>query len=364
MAFAVSLLALHFRSVTDPVERSRTNTMIAALLVAALFATSDFWDDFGIPVASVTNIGTTIGVLLMAHACLRFRFLGKNLTRGLAGIAVAMAIVGLASYLAVFHWLRGNLAVLMVATVSVTLALTAALRQLVTRYMTHRYRVEGLTIMGRFSAQMAHDLKNPLATLNGAIQFLMEAVARGQSLTEHGQFLSLLHKQVERINRVIDDYQRLGNMQPRLSLVHLNETVREILALQSFARSGVQVETVLDDGLPLCSVDRDMVGRAIENLVRNAIEAMPLGGVITVRTAALRMKTRHPEALVSVQDTGTGMDARHCERAFDEFFTTKSQGSGIGLAFVQRVMKAHAGQVKIESRIGEGTLVTMRFSAR
>jgi signal transduction histidine kinase len=275
-----------------------------------------------------------------------------------------MAIVGLASYLAVLRWLRGNHAVLMVATVSVTLALIAALRQLGKQYMARRDRVEGLTIMGRFSAQMAHDLKNPLATLQGAIQFLIEEVARGQSLTEQGPFLSLLQRQVDRINRVVDEYQRLGNMQPRRSPVHLNDTVREVLALQSFAARGIQIETVLDDDLPLCSVDRDLVGRAIENLVRNAIEAMPQGGVVTVRTTALGTHARRPVVLVSVQDTGIGMDARHSERAFDEFFTTKAQGSGLGLAFVRRVVRAHAGRVKMDSRIGRGTVVTMRIPAR
>jgi two-component system, NtrC family, sensor histidine kinase HydH len=364
MTFAVCLLLVHVRRVTDPFERNRTNTMIAALLVGAASATSDFWDDLGVPVPSMTNIGTTIGVLLMGHASLRFRFLGGNLTRERAGIALAMAIAGLASYLGVFYWLRGNHAVLMVATVSVTLALTAALRRLGTQYMTRRDKVEGLTILGRFSAQMAHDLKNPLAALNGAIQFLMEEVDRGQSLTEQAQFLSLLHKQVGRITRVLDDYQRIGNMQLQRSLVQLNDTIRSVLALQSFAKPGVQLNAVLDDTLPLCSVDRDMVARAIENLVRNAIEAMPQGGVITVQTTALGTNTRQPDALISVRDTGTGMDARHCERAFDEFFTTKPQGSGLGLSFVRRVVKAHAGRVKIDSRIGEGTLVTRRFSAR
>ncbi len=361
MAFSVGLLALHARRVTDPAERSRTKTMAAAILVGAVLATSDFWDDLGVPVPSLTNIGTTISVLLMAHASLRFRLLGRNLTGQLAGIALAMAIVGLASYLAVFRWLRGNHAVLMVATVSVTLALMAALRQLGKQYLARRERVEGLTILGRFSAQMAHDLGNPLAALKGAIQFLIEEVARGQSLSEQGQFLSLLHQQVERVKRVVDDYQRLGNMQPRRSLVSLNDTVREILALQSFAADGIEIETALDDDLPPCSVDRDLVGRAIENLVRNAIEAMPRGGVITVRTTTLGTYAGRRGVLVAVRDTGDGMDARQSERAFDEFFTTKAQGSGLGLAFVRRVVRVHAGKVKIDSRIGQGTVVTMRF---
>lgn len=361
MAFSVALLWRHARRTQDPDERKRTWTMTAAILSGAAFATTDFWNDLGVPIPSLTNIGTTVSAVLMAIASLRLRFLGKNLTVRLALVAVSMAVVGLVGYLAVFNWLRGNIGVLMVATVTVTLTLIAALRQIGKQYLARRDRVEGLTTMGRFSAQMAHDLKNPLAALKGAIQFLNEEVARGQSLTNQGKFLHLIGQQVDRIHRVVDDYQRLGNMQPRPSPVLLNDTVREVLALQPFASRGIAIETTLDDGLPLCSVDRDLVGRAIENLVRNAIEATPQGGAVIVRTSRLGTSARPQGVLVAVHDTGMGMDARLSERAFDEFFTTKAQGSGLGLAFVRRVVKAHSGQVKITSSIGQGTVVTMRF---
>jgi len=364
MAISVVLLFAHARRTIDPVERSRTWTMIAALFLGAVFATTDFCNDFGLPVPELANIGTTISALLMARAILTLRFLGRNLTARLAGLALAMAVGALGSYFAVFRWLRGNHSVLMVATVTVTLALMAATRQLVGQYLIRRDRIDGLTTMGRFSAQMAHDLKNPLAALKGAIQFLGEEVSRGQSLTEQRQFLALLLQQVERIHRVVDDYQRLGNLRPHLSRVRLNDTVREVLALHPFAGSRIRVETELDEQLPLCSVDADLVGRALENLVRNAAEAMPDGGAVTVRTKTVRTRTQPVGVLVAVTDTGAGMDARQAERAFDEFYSTKAQGSGLGLAFVRRVVRAHAGRVKIDSRIGQGTVVTMRFPAR
>jgi signal transduction histidine kinase len=358
---SVALLGGHARRTFDSVELRATNTMTAAILLGALGASSDFWNDFGLAVPPVANIGTTVSALMMAVASLRFRFLGRNLTGRLAGLALVMAGVGLVSYLSVFRWLRGNHAVLMVATVTVTLSLIAALRQLGKQYVARRDRVEGLTAMGRFSAQMAHDLKNPLAALKGAIQYLGEEVSRGQSLAEQEQFLSLINQQVDRIHRVVDDYQRLANLQPRVGPVLLNDTIREVLALQSFAARGVVVATSLDDTLPVCAVDRDLVGRAIENLVRNAVEAMPQGGAVTVETSTVRARTRAVGALIAVRDTGAGMDARQSERAFDEFFSTKVMGSGLGLAFVRRVVRAHAGRVRIDSRIGQGTVVTMKF---
>jgi two-component system sensor histidine kinase HydH len=364
MAVGLGLLYRHLRRSTEVEERYRTRTMIAALLSGALFAATDFCDDFGLPVPSLSNVGTTISALLMAVATLRLNFLGKSLSRQPAVIAAALALIGVGGYLAVFRWLRGDSSVLMVATVTVTLTMILAFRQVRKRHLARRERVEGLATIGRFSAQMAHDLKNPLAALKGAIQFLSGEVARDQPLANQREFLDLIGQQVERIQRVVDDYQRLWSLQPRPTLVDLNQTVREILALARFAADGVAIETTLEETLPLCSLDRDLVGRAVENLVRNATEAMPQGGIVRVRTASLGANGRPRGVLLSVQDGGVGMDAREAERAFDEFFTTKAQGSGLGLPFVRRVVRAHGGRVKIVSSVGAGTTVTLRLPVK
>ena len=119
----------------------------------------------------------------------------------------------------------------------------------------------------------------------------------------------------------------------------------------------------LAEGLPPCRADREMLSRVLENLVRNAMEAMPDGGTVTVRTARSGGGAREAGASVvlSVEDTGCGMDARTRERAFDDFFTTKATGSGLGLAFVHRVVEAHGGQLSLESEQGRGTVVSVRL---
>jgi two-component system, NtrC family, sensor histidine kinase HydH len=364
MTFSLGLLVLHVRRTSDLAERARGRTMIAAILLGGVIGTADLWDDIGAAIPPMSNIGTTVCALLMMMASLKLRLLGRAFPRRVAGAALAMTLVALGSYLAVFRWLSGNNAILMAVTATMTLTLVAAGRHLGKEYMARRDKVEGLTILGRFSAQMAHDLKNPLAALKGAIQFLGEEVSRGHSVAEQGKFLALLLQQVDRINRVVDDYQRLGNLQPHPRPVQLNDTVREVLALQSFAAKGILVETALDEQLPLCSVDADLMSRALENLVRNAVEALPGGGSVCVRTTTLGSRAYPNGVQVAVQDSGRGMDARQAERAFDEFFTTKVNGSGLGLAFVRRVVRAHAGRVKIDSSLGRGTLVTMRFPVR
>jgi signal transduction histidine kinase len=88
---------------------------------------------------------------------------------------------------------------------------------------------------------------------------------------------------------------------------------------------------------------------------------MPSGGVLTVRTSIDRRRERPIGARLTIQDTGAGMNARESARAFEDFFTTKPEGSGLGLGFVQRVMQAHGGRVDLTSKVGAGTSVTLYF---
>ena len=222
--------------------------------------------------------------------------------------------------------------------------------------------VEDLATLGRFSAQMAHDLKNPIAALKGAAQFLKEEHAQKRPWDDKGDFLDLLLEQVERLDRVVSTYQRLGRVEPLNRLLDMNRLVEDVLSLQSFAGyPNVKFERVLETGLPKCSGDYDLLANALENLVRNACEAMPQGGTLTVRTR--REALDGAGVVLSVEDTGEGMDARTRERAFDEFFTTKASGSGLGLAFVRRVVEAHGGEVSLTSREGRGTIVSLRLPA-
>jgi signal transduction histidine kinase len=249
----------------------------------------------------------------------------------------------------------------MVGTTALTLVLLVALRHLARTHFERRARLQRFAHMGRFSAQIAHDLKNPLAALKGAIQFLVTETSRGRPLEAQQRFLTLLVEQVDRLNDVVDGYARIGRVQPRPALGDLNQIVQRALSLQSYVRANITVAPTFEPALPVCQLDGELVGRAIENLIRNAVEAMPNGGVLTVQTASDRRRDRRVGARITVQDTGEGMNARDSARAFDDFFSTKPEGSGLGLGFVQRVMQAHGGRVDLTSKVGAGTSVTLYF---
>jgi signal transduction histidine kinase len=361
VAVGTGWLFRHGRRVTDPFERIRTRTMIAALLVGAVLSTTDFWDDFGIQVQPLANVGSLLSALLLAMASLKFRIFDKNLSPRVALWSLGLAALGVGGYAATFRLLSHSTAAVMLGTALLTLLLVMALRQLTSGYIERRHRVEALARQGRFGAQMAHDLKNPLAALKGAVQYLVEDLNRGGSIERQRQMLTLLSGQVDRINHVVDEYAQLGHLQPRLAETNLNQLVSKVLALQAFVRSDIALEPQLDADLPIIQADSDLVTRALENLVRNSTEAMPRGGTVSVQTAIRRARGRVVGASLAVHDCGAGMDARQSARAFEDFFTTKPHGTGLGLAFTKRVVEAHGGRLTLSSKVGVGTSVTLHF---
>jgi len=155
-------------------------------------------------------------------------------------------------------------------------------------------------------------------------------------------------------------YGRLARVDPARAPLDANALVRDVLTMESLVSKEVSVTVDLADDLPECSADREMITRVLENLVRNALEAMPDGGSLRVRTARATANGRDAVS-IAIEDTGHGMDARTRDRALDDFFTTKAHGSGLGLAFVRRVVDAHGGDVDLASTQGRGTVVTVRL---
>jgi signal transduction histidine kinase len=167
--------------------------------------------------------------------------------------------------------------------------------------------------------------------------------------------------QVDRLGRIADNYERVGRVEPVCRTQDLNPIVENVVALEPFAaRADIALSSELTPGLPSCELDADLLSRALQNLIRNALEAMPKGGKLIVRTS-LGVDAASDRVIVSVEDEGEGMDPRQAERAFDEFFTTKPTGSGLGLSFVRRVARAHGGDASLSSRVGVGTVVQMRL---
>lgn len=355
-AFAAWLLVAHHRATSNDDERARTGLLLLALPLAAVFGATDLIADLTGAVPRLSAVGTLGCAVLLAAVTLRQKLFGRDLSTGVALQAAAIAAIAMGGYSIVFRAFAARTAILLAATAALSFAIVAVSRQAFAEAAARRARLAELARLGRLAAQMAHDLRNPLAALKGAAQFLQEEQRSGRPIADHAEFFDLIVEQADRLERTIAGYQRLGKLSPRAEPHDVGALVRELCALTGFAAGGVEVRVASDEDLPRCAVDRDLFARALENLARNAIEAMPDGGTLDVRVA--RDETG---VIVRVSDTGTGMDPRTVERAFDEFYTTKASGSGLGLPFVRRVLEAHGGSVALTSRVGRGTVVELRL---
>jgi len=275
--------------------------------------------------------------------------------------ATLFALFALIAQLFVFTWAEDQTTLLVFGSSVVILLLVAALRPLARTLSAQRVRSEYLATLGRFSAQMAHDIRNPLAAIRGAAQFLQEEQAQGRSMDPHLSFVEMILERTDHLERVIRDYQRMGRVEPAVTPLDVNQLVEGVLTAHLLSnKAGVTAETELAADLPVCSADRDLLEHALDNLVRNALEAMPQGGKLHGSTKLVGDRGGD-RVLIGIRDTGTGMDVRTKERALDDFFTTKPQGSGLGLAFIARVVEAHGGRLHLDSREGRGTTVEIEL---
>jgi two-component system sensor histidine kinase HydH len=358
-ALTVALLVVHLGRVASVEERNRSWLLLAAVVVISPLASTESWADLGFPVPRLGNVGILSFNAILMLAALRFRLFDRALSPSTALSATVIAAVGVIAYLSVFHAAGTSSALLVFGTLTVTLILLAVARVIVGAVMARRDQVARLTTMGRLAAQMGHDLKNPLAAMKGATQFLREERAQGRSIDDRTEFLDLLTEQIDRLHGAVDKYQRLGRIEALRSPLQLNELVRGLVAMQRFGNAeAVVLKADLASDLPECPVDRDLVAGALENLLQNAFEATPGAATVTVRTELTRMH-RGQGIMLSVEDNGAGMSARTRERAMDDFYTTKANGSGLGLAFVRRVAEAHGGELSLTSKEGLGTTVRL-----
>jgi len=349
------LLRRHARR-GPPEERARTRLLVWSLLLGVGGTVLDLMLITLGSSIRLSALPLALSSLLVAALVLRARLLEgvTALTMFNGAVIAVLAIVG---QVAVYAYSGTHLALLAFGTLVVLLTVLAASRPLLTAMSEQRARGQYLATLGRFSEQMAHDIRNPLAAIQGAAQFLQEEHRQGRSLDAQLEFLDLIVERVERLDRVIQDYQRIGRVELRREPLDINEVLESVLAGGAVsAGANVRVEAELAPDLPRLEADRDLVTVALENVVRNAYEAMHDGGELAVTT-----RREGDMVVVGVRDSGMGMDARSRDQAFDDFFTTKPTGSGLGLPFVARVAEAHGGSVGLDSEEGSGTTVTLEM---
>jgi PAS domain S-box-containing protein len=218
---------------------------------------------------------------------------------------------------------------------------------------------ERLAALGRITGAIAHELGTPLNSVLGYTQLL----ANAELPEDARRRLKIIESQVQRMAEIITHYlSRTRGALPTHRPVNLNELVLETLVQLEirFQQSHVQAVTTLSESLPLLDADGASLQRLMINLLNNAIDAMPAGGIVTV-TTRLTVPPESPRRgiVVEVADTGTGIPAELLPKVFNLFVTTKSEarGTGLGLAICQEIVRSHGGTIQLSSQVGEGTCV-------
>src|SRR5712671_701579 len=217
-------------------------------------------------------------------------------------------------------------------------------------------QAERVAAWRELARRLAHELKNPLFPLQVTVENLIRAKNKAPELFEEvfQEGTTTLLAEVNNLKTIIGRFSEFSRMpQPQRKPTQLNEVVRSVLRVfqaQLQEKNQILVRAELDPELPTISADPDMLHRAFSNLVLNAIDALPQGGAITVRTQLLGN-----EVELSVSDTGSGLTQEECARLFTPYYTTKQHGTGLGLAIVQSVVSDHGGKISVESTKEKGT---------
>jgi signal transduction histidine kinase len=223
-------------------------------------------------------------------------------------------------------------------------------------------RANQLKAWNEMARQVAHEIKNPLTPIQLAAEHLQRVHAdSGRPVgTVFDQCLDTILGQVRLLRRIASDFANFAaEPKPKLERVQLGPVIEEVVGPYRFGLSDrVDVHTDIPPGLPPVAADRTMLQRALTNLVENAIQAMPTGGSLDVAA-----DERDGYVVVTVTDTGVGMDDAALARAFEPFFSTKTGGSGLGLANARRSIELQGGTIGISSGAGRGTAVTISLRA-
>jgi two-component system NtrC family sensor kinase len=223
--------------------------------------------------------------------------------------------------------------------------------------------LERLASVGEVAAMVAHEVGTPLTSVSGHLQLLDEEV-HDPRVRER---LSVIEVHIGRAIATIQGFLDSARFpSPNRRSIQVNAVIHEVMALASPGISrqrGIQVVMELSTRLPEVSADGEQLRQVLLNLVTNALDAMPEGGQLSLRTRTVFAAHGKLHVQVQIADTGLGIPREDLRRIFDPFFTTKGpgQGTGLGLAICQRMVKAHKGSIEVQSEQGQGTtfLVTL-----
>jgi signal transduction histidine kinase len=217
-------------------------------------------------------------------------------------------------------------------------------------------RAERLSAMGRLSAGLAHEIRNPLSAIEGAL----EIVARpGLEPDRREEFAAIVKKELARLNEMLNHFLEFARPRPpQLKATNLQRLMEEVCSLvtESVSMRRVTTRCALLPSATAVSLDPDQIKEVLLNLVLNASEAMPAGGSIELWAAQ-----NEDSVVINVRDEGTGVAEENLQQIFDPFYTTKPAGTGLGLSIAHRIMEQHGGKIEAKRNHDRGMTFSLVF---
>ncbi len=219
-------------------------------------------------------------------------------------------------------------------------------------------RSEKLVSLGRLSAGVAHEIRNPLNAMKGAMVHMGQKWGHEPLIR---QYTEVVTEEIDRLDRVVSEFLYFSKQAPpKMEAVHMNRIIlgAEDLMAGEAAKKGIRFHNLLMPSPPMLMLDAHQMEQVLLNLFINAMDAMPEGGEIEVGTLIMEIEGMK-KFLVVVKDTGSGIQDKDLPNVFDPFFTTKDDGTGLGLPLSLGIIEAHGGTIQLDSRPARGTQATL-----
>jgi len=223
---------------------------------------------------------------------------------------------------------------------------------------------ERLAFAGTLAGGLAHEIKNPLSTLNIHLQLLKEYLQKTIGTSEEHtrkvyRKIEIIQKEAQRLEEILNDFLRFAKGQ-KLELDHcnVNEIIEEVInfAMPEIRQKNIVVLKSYHPGLPLCYLDSKLIKQAFLNIVINAQQAMNHGGELMIRTSKVKQFVQ-----IDITDTGHGIPKDSLNKIFQVYYSTKSTGTGLGLPTTKRIVEDHRGTIGVQSEKGKGTNFTIQL---
>ncbi|KJS01832.1 MAG: hypothetical protein VR68_04230 [Peptococcaceae bacterium BRH_c4a] len=219
-------------------------------------------------------------------------------------------------------------------------------------------RSEKLKVIGELAAGTAHEMRNPLTTVRGFVQIIKDKIMK-MGINEFDSQMQMILSEIDRVNKIISDFLNLSKPHNRKrESLRLNDILNNVMFLleNEALRRRINIRKILDETIPPVNGDNDELEQVFLNIVNNAFQAMSVHGDFTIKTY---MSTDRSNVIIDFIDTGDGIPEELLPKIFDPFFSTKNEGIGLGLAISNRIINDHCGELKVASKKGGGTTITI-----